>query len=129
MSEQMRLHAVTIVVDDYDAAIAHYVGDLGFTLVEDSDLGSGKRWVMVSPGSGAALLLAKATTPEQQAAIEQVVKHGYLARNGGRMRIGHIDCAGAEFDALRRFSQSRHKNHAGRNILGLVGHMLADIGL
>ena len=69
MSEQMRLHAVTIVVDDYDTAIAHYVDDLGFTLIEDTDLGSGKRWVIVSPGNGAGLLLAKATTPEQQAAI------------------------------------------------------------
>lgn len=69
MSEAMRLHGVTIVVDDYDTAITHYVEDLGFSLVEDSDLGSGKRWVMVSPGSGANLLLAKATTPEQRAAI------------------------------------------------------------
>ncbi len=32
----VRLHAVTVIVDDYDAAIAHYVGDLGFNLVEDT---------------------------------------------------------------------------------------------
>ena len=69
MSEQLRVHAVTIVVDDYDTAIAHYVDDLGFTLLEDTELGAGKRWVLVSPGSGPGLLLAKATTPEQQAAI------------------------------------------------------------
>ena len=70
MSEQLRLHAVTIVVDDYDTAIAHYVNDLGFTLLEDTDLGSGKRWVRVAPdANGPGLLLAKATTPQQIAAI------------------------------------------------------------
>ncbi len=61
---------VTLVVPDYDQAIIFYVGMLGFELVEDSDLGGGKRWVRVAPkGGGTALLLAKATNPEQQAAI------------------------------------------------------------
>ena len=67
----MLLHAVTVVVDDYDEAIAHYVGDLGFTLLEDTELSPGKRWVRVSPdaGSGSCLLLAKAASEEQRAAI------------------------------------------------------------
>jgi catechol 2,3-dioxygenase-like lactoylglutathione lyase family enzyme len=66
-----RLHAVTVVVDDYDAAIAHFVGDLGFLLVEDADLGGGRRWVRVAPDpeGGPALLLAVASTAEQRAAI------------------------------------------------------------
>lgn len=67
----MRLHAVTVVVDDYDAAIAHFVGDLGFHLVEDTDLGGGKRWVRVAPdpAAGPSLLLAVGSTAEQRAAI------------------------------------------------------------
>jgi catechol 2,3-dioxygenase-like lactoylglutathione lyase family enzyme len=66
----MRLHAVTLVVDDYDVAIAHYVNDLGFRLIEDTDLGQGKRWVLVAPDrQGSCLLLAVATTDEQRAAI------------------------------------------------------------
>jgi catechol 2,3-dioxygenase-like lactoylglutathione lyase family enzyme len=72
MSEpSLRLHAVTIVADDYDAAIAHYVGDLGFHLVEDTDLGGGKRWVRVAPDreGGPALLLAVASSADQHAAI------------------------------------------------------------
>jgi uncharacterized glyoxalase superfamily protein PhnB len=44
---------------------------LGFALAEDTPLGGGKRWVRVTPpgGSGANLLLAKATTPEQLARV------------------------------------------------------------
>ncbi len=64
------LSLVTLVVPDYDEAIAFYVGKLGFDLLEDTDLGGGKRWVRVSAkGGGTALLLAKATNPEQEAAI------------------------------------------------------------
>ncbi len=66
----MHLHAFTIVVPDYDAGIAFYVGQLGFDLRSDTDLGGGKRWVMVAPPGGqTAILLARATDPAQQAAI------------------------------------------------------------
>ena len=37
----LRFHLATIVVDDYDRAISYYVGTLGFTLVEDTDMGDG----------------------------------------------------------------------------------------
>ena len=61
---------VALVVRDYDEAIAYYVATLGFTLLEDTDLGGGKRWVRLGlPGGGADLLLAKAVGHEQQAAI------------------------------------------------------------
>ena len=62
---------LALVVHDYDEAIHYYCQTLGFQLVEDSDLGGGKRWVVVSPGSdgGAMLLLAKAATPVQSAAV------------------------------------------------------------
>ncbi len=65
-----RLGTVTIVVRDYDEAIAWYTGTLGFVLVEDTDLGSGKRWVLVAPDpSGTHLLLARAVGPEQNSRI------------------------------------------------------------
>ena len=62
---------ITVVVDDYDAAIDYYTTALGFTLVEDTKMSESKRWVVVAPDNsqGAALLLAKAATPEQIAAI------------------------------------------------------------
>lgn len=64
------LAAVSVVVPDYDAAIAFYVGVLGFALVEDTPVGAGKRWVTVAPaGGGCRLLLARAATADQAAAI------------------------------------------------------------
>ncbi len=61
---------IAIVVDEYDAAIAHYVTDLGFTLVEDKEMTPEKRWVVVAPShDGAKILLAKAATDQQRAAI------------------------------------------------------------
>lgn len=65
------LFLVTLVVPDYDAAIAWYRDVLGFALAEDVDLGDGKRWVVVKAdaATGAGLLLAKAEGPEQQRAI------------------------------------------------------------
>jgi catechol 2,3-dioxygenase-like lactoylglutathione lyase family enzyme len=61
---------VTLVVDDYDPAIAYYCDVLGFTLLEDTVLSDVKRWVVVSPGpGGGSLLLAKATNEAQRAAI------------------------------------------------------------
>ena len=63
--------AISLLVPDYDAGIAFYVGKLGFTLVEDTPLDDGKRWVLVSPDDGAQtrLLLARAADSAQQAAI------------------------------------------------------------
>ncbi|MDX6208790.1 MAG: hypothetical protein QOF82_2673 [Frankiales bacterium] len=58
---------VTLVVADYDDAIAYYVGKVGFDLVEDTSLGDGKRWVVVAPADGgAALLLAQADGARQR---------------------------------------------------------------
>ena len=61
--------AVTILVPDYEGAIDYYVNTLGFALVEDSRLSDEKRWVVVSPGAGTCLLLAKAKSERQIAAI------------------------------------------------------------
>lgn len=44
-----RIALVTLVVDDYDRAIAFYTGALGFSLVEDTVLSDNKRWVRVAP--------------------------------------------------------------------------------
>lgn len=60
----------TLVVRDYDEAIAFYVGKLGFILTRDDDMGGGKRWVVVTPpGSQGGLLLAKAAGDVQAARI------------------------------------------------------------
>src|SRR4051812_29462240 len=56
-----RLALTALLVRDYDEAVGFYVGKLGFELSEDTDMGGGKRWVVVRPkGSDAGLLLARA---------------------------------------------------------------------
>ena len=63
---------VALVVRDYDEAIAFFCQKLHFTLVEDEyQPEQDKRWVLVAPpgSSGANLLLARASTPEQEAAV------------------------------------------------------------
>ena len=62
---------VTLVVRDYDEAIAFYTEKLGFTLVEDTKLNRDKRWVLVAPpGSNTTrLLLAKADGAAQEKVI------------------------------------------------------------
>jgi catechol 2,3-dioxygenase-like lactoylglutathione lyase family enzyme len=65
------ISAVTLLVPDYDAGIAFYVGSLGFTLVEDRAMGPTKRWVLVAPPGSreTRLLLAKADGPAQVARV------------------------------------------------------------
>jgi lactoylglutathione lyase len=58
---------VTLLVREYDEAIAFFTDALRFTVVEDTPLGDGNRWVVVAPpGSrGTSLVLARAATEEQ----------------------------------------------------------------
>ena len=64
------LGMIAIVIDEYNAAISHYVNDLGFTLVEDKEMTLEKRWVVVAPSKdGAKILLARAATDQQRATI------------------------------------------------------------
>ena len=63
---QLDVFQFTLIVADYDEAIDYYTNVLGFNLVEDTDLGKGKRWVRVAPaGSSCSLLLAKAKNEDQ----------------------------------------------------------------
>lgn len=100
----MTLALVTLVVREYDEAIAFYVGTLGFTLVEDTELEPGKRWVVVAPpgaddGRGARLLLARAATPEQAARIGD--------QTGGRV-------------AFFLHTDDIHRDHAAWSARGVV---------
>ena len=65
------LAQVALIVADYDEAIRFYVDAVGFELVEDTDQGGGRRWVVVAPagGTGASLLLARADGPAQQTRV------------------------------------------------------------
>jgi catechol 2,3-dioxygenase-like lactoylglutathione lyase family enzyme len=63
---------VALVVRDYDEAIRFYTEKLQFTLIEDTyQPEQDKRWVLIAPpgSTGSALLLARASTPEQERVI------------------------------------------------------------
>ncbi|MGW3188244.1 VOC family protein [Streptomyces ardesiacus] len=67
-----RIALVALVVDDYDEAIRFYTEALGFRLAEDTPRPDGSRWVVVepgAPGTGTALLLARAKGETQRARI------------------------------------------------------------
>jgi catechol 2,3-dioxygenase-like lactoylglutathione lyase family enzyme len=88
----MLIQQVTLIVDDYDRAIAFFVGALGFELVEDAPSttndGRPKRWVVVRPpGAETGLLLAQADGDEQAAAIG----HQTAGRVGFFLRVDDFD--------------------------------------
>ena len=62
---------ITLVVRDYDEAIAYFTNVLRFKVVEDKKLSEGKRWLLVAPhgSESPCLLLAKASTAEQESRI------------------------------------------------------------
>jgi len=101
----VRVDLLTIVVDEYDPAIAFFVEVLGFDLVEDSPSvttdGKPKRWVVVRPpGAETGIVLARADGERQTA----VVGNQVAGRVGFFLRVDDFDatyerivCAGVEF--------------------------------
>jgi catechol 2,3-dioxygenase-like lactoylglutathione lyase family enzyme len=92
---KQRIAHVTILVRDYDEAIAYYTKTIGFTLVEDTPVAEGKRWVLVAPdgGLGCGLLLAKAKNAEELGAVGR--------QAGGRVFLFlHTDDFSRDYRAL-----------------------------
>lgn len=95
----MHLELVALVVEDYDEAIAFFVGALGFELVEDSpsstDDGRPKRWVVVRPpGAATGLLLARAEAHQARVVGDQVA-----GRVGFFLRVDDVAAAHARMQA------------------------------
>ncbi len=90
------LALVSLLVRDYDEAIAWYTTHLPFRLAEDTPLGGGKRWVVLSPsaGTGTGLLLARAAGPDQERRIGD--------QAGGRVLLFlRVEVAEAQYAAMR----------------------------
>ncbi len=68
---EKHIAAISLLVRDYDEAIAYYTHKLGFVLLEDTPLGGGKRWVRIAPRGAAetSLLLARAANERQLAQV------------------------------------------------------------
>jgi catechol 2,3-dioxygenase-like lactoylglutathione lyase family enzyme len=96
----VEIELVTIVVDEYDPAIAFFVEALGFDLVEDSPAatndGHPKRWVVVRPpGARTGILLARADGETQAA----VVGHQAAGRVGFFLCVDDFEAAHARMVA------------------------------
>jgi len=95
---------VAIVVRDYDEALAFYTGTLGFQLIEDTELGGGKRWVLIRPpgSTGTCLLLAQAATPEQASRIGN--------QTGGRVFLFlHTDDFWRDYESMKSRNVKFHE--------------------
>jgi catechol 2,3-dioxygenase-like lactoylglutathione lyase family enzyme len=104
----VHLELVTVVVDDYDRAIAFFAGTLGFDLVADEPAltndGRPKRWVVVRPpGAATGLLLARADGDAQRA----VVGRQAGGRVGFFLRVDDVDVAHAAWRPPASSSPSR----------------------
>ena len=68
---KQNIGCVSLLVRDYDEAIAYYTGVLGFRLVQDDAVAVGKRWVLVAPvgAPDGGLLLAKVKNEEERNAV------------------------------------------------------------
>lgn len=88
---------MSLVVREYDEALEFFVGKLGFCVVEDTEVPEqSKRWVVVSPpgATESRLLLARASTPEQESRIG--------AQTGGRVFLFlHTDDVGRDYERYR----------------------------
>ena len=92
-----RLGLVSVVVKDYDEAIAFYVETLGFRLIEDTyQAAQDKRWVVVAPPDSreSAILLARASNDHQASRVGD--------QTGGRVFLFlYTDDFWRDFDAYK----------------------------
>ena len=87
---------ITLLVRDYDEAISFYTNQLRFDLIEDTQLGNGKRWVLVAPvdAAGSCLLLARAASPSQEKYVGN--------QTGGRVFLFlHTDDFWRDYEAMK----------------------------
>lgn len=94
---------ISLMVEDYDAALDFYLKKLDFELVEDTPLSETKRWVVIKPktavDNGCSLLLAKAATTTQQEVIGN--------QSGGRVFLFlYTDDLDREYKNLRKHGVS-----------------------
>lgn len=102
---------LALLVRDYDEAIEWFTRCLGFEVATNTDMGGGKRWVVVRPagGKGAGLLLAKAVGDQARAIGDQ---------SGGRvfLFLETDDFAGTHSrmkrEGVRFLEEPRHEPYA-----------------
>ena len=93
---KQHIGAISLLVKDYDEAISFYTEKLNFELIEDTDMGGGKRWVVAAPpgSSETRLFLAKAVSPVQESSIGN--------QTGGRVFLFlHTDDFWRDYESMK----------------------------
>jgi catechol 2,3-dioxygenase-like lactoylglutathione lyase family enzyme len=110
------LSAVTLLVREYDEAIAFFMESLRFTVIEDTPLGAEKRWVVLAPpgSSGCRILLARAKNDAERSAVGR--------QTGGRVFLFlHTDDFDRDFRHMRqagvRFTEEPRAEAYGRVVV------------
>ena len=107
---KQRISNIALVVENYDDAIEFYTQKLNFELVENTDLGGGKRWVQISPpnAEGTNILLAKASNEQQQQSIGNQAGGRvflFLQTNDFSRDYEHMKSQGVEFTEQPRVEE------------------------
>ncbi|HYC52628.1 MAG TPA: VOC family protein [Gemmatimonadaceae bacterium] len=108
---------ISLVVREYDEAIAWFSQKLGFVVLEDSPREDRKRFVRVAPAGshqGASLLLARAATADQESRIGN--------QTGGRVFLFlHTDDFDADYERMVSrgvtFTESPRSEEYGRVVV------------
>ena len=107
---KQRISNIALVVENYDDAIEFYTQKLNFELIENTDLGGGKRWVQISPpnAEGTNILLAKASNDQQQQSIGNQAGGRvflFLQTNDFSRDYEHMKSQGVEFTEQPRVEE------------------------
>jgi len=110
-----RLAYFSLLIDDYESALKYFSEVLGFIVLQDDLVSEEKRWVVVAPSTGgSALVLAKASTPEQRALVGK--------QGGGRVWLFlHTDDFDRDYARMQqlgvRFEESPRNEPYGRVVI------------
>ncbi|MEQ9425039.1 MAG: VOC family protein [Cyclobacteriaceae bacterium] len=92
-----KIASIALVVKDYDEALNYFLEKLSFELIEDTNMGNGKRWVVISPPgnvNGTNLILAKAKNDAELKAVGN--------QTGGRVFLFiHTDDFKRDYDFMK----------------------------
>ena len=78
------------------------------------------------PSASASHAQRAGADAEDEAAAREVVEHRGVRGDQHRMHLRQVGRAGRELDRLRVADERREEQHAARDVLGLLGQVLAD---
>src|SRR4026209_1947832 len=112
----LRFHAVKIFVRDQDRSLRFYLDQLGFSLVYDTRLQSGERWVAVAPPDGTAILALVAPKPNSREykLIGRATQVAFVTDNV-LAKFHEWSKRGVKFRRIPRLKRIKYEQEAGES--------------